>query len=100
MAEYRLSKRADGDIAEIASHTIENFGFEQARRYRDELERRFHYLAKHPTRGRKADNLAPGLRRFTFESHVIFYLPKEWGVLIVRVLHQRMDIENHLMSED
>ena len=35
-----------------------------------------------------------------FESHVIFFLHDEAGVLIVRVLHQRMALERHLMTDE
>lgn len=99
MADYSLSRRADDDIADIANYTIENSGLEQARRYRDGLERCFQMLAKHPLRGRSAEDLAPSLRRLKYESHVIFYLPHHGGVLIARVLHQRMDFESHSMED-
>jgi toxin ParE1/3/4 len=46
--------------------------------------------------GRKEDELAPGLRRFEYQSHIVFYVPKDKGVRIVRVLHQSMDVKRHL----
>lgn len=100
MADHRLSQLAAADIATIADYTIKNFGIVQARRYRDGLVAACQVLADHPHRGRSADELAPKLRRWHYESHVIFYLPSENGALIVRVLHQRMDFERHLMPEE
>jgi toxin ParE1/3/4 len=100
MPEYRLSLRADADIAAIAAFTIKTFGMEQARHYRDGLEHSFKMLADQPMRGRSAAQLAPDLRRWNYRSHVIFYVPDEQGVLIVRVLHQRMDFERHPMTDD
>jgi hypothetical protein len=44
MGDYRLTSSAESDLAEIADYTIENFGIEQARRYRDALEE-FHGLS-------------------------------------------------------
>ena len=38
MPRFRLSSRAESDLAEIADYTIETFGLEQARRYIDGLE--------------------------------------------------------------
>ena len=96
MPEYRLSARAAGDIAGIADYTIERFGVDQARRYRDGLETCFSALAANPLLGRTAEELAPDLRRFEHGSHVVFYEPREGSVLIVRVLHESMDAPSHL----
>jgi len=53
-------------------------------------------LAEQPTHGRKADELAPGLRRLGYQSTVVFYMPTDNGIWIVGVLHQRMDVTRHL----
>ena len=95
MADYRLTARAEADLAEIADYTIESFGIMQARRYRDDLDACFRDLAQHPRLGRSADRLAPGLWRFEHRSHVVFYMEDADGVLIVRVLHARMDAPRH-----
>ena len=100
MAKYRLSKRAFADIVGIGEYTIERFGIEQARRYRDRLEDALQTLADNPERGRAADDIAPGLRRSNYQSHAVFYRLEARGVLIVRVLHQRMDFERHPMSDE
>ena len=52
-------------------------------------------LAERPALGRRADRLAPGLRRYPYRSHVVFYMPEDEGVLIVRVLHESMDALRH-----
>ena len=100
MCQYRLSKLADSDIAGIADYTIRQFGIQQARRYRDGLETIFRRLAEYPNSGRSAGHLAPGLRRMNFESHVIFFLHDGAGVLIVRILHQRMAFKRHRMTDE
>jgi len=96
MADFRLSSQADSDLSGIAIFTIESFGIEQARRYRDGLEVSFQNLADNPLLGHSADYLAPQLRRLEYQSHVIFYMPKEHGVLIVRILHTSMEASRHL----
>jgi len=95
MARYRLSRRGAADVEEIADYSIEQFGIKQARRYRDGLETCFQTLAENPRLGRSAEQLAPSLRRFEHQSHVVFYIPEDWGVLIVRVLHEKMDVPRH-----
>lgn len=70
MADYRLSSRAADDLAKIADYTIDNFGVEQARRYRDALEACFCHLAENPRLGRDAGEVAPDLRRHEHQSHI------------------------------
>ena len=96
MAVYSLSSKAAADLDEIYEYTILHFGLEQARVYLLGLHERFEMLAAQPTHGRTAEELAPGLRRFEYQSHMVFYLPKENGIRIVRVLHQRMDVTRHV----
>ena len=96
MPRFRLSSRGEADLAEIADYTIESFGTEQARRYIEGLEVCFRALADKPSDGRDADELAPNLRRLRYQSHMIFYIPDEDGVFIVRVLHKSMDFQRHL----
>lgn len=96
MASYSLTTKADADIDGIYEYSIQAFGLTQARTYLTGLHARFDALAEHPLHGRAADALAPGLRRSDYESHIVFYLPQDDGILIVRVLHQRMDVALHL----
>ena len=96
MADFRLSLQADADLAGIADYTIEIFGIEQARRYRDGLQAAFQNLADNPLLGQSAGHLALQLRRLEHQSHVIFYMPQDYGVLIVRILHASMEASRHL----
>ena len=96
MRELRLSRRADADLAGIADYTIATFGIAQARKYRDQLQACFASLCDNPLLGRSAGELAPGLRRVRQQAHVVFYIADAEQVLIVRVLHHKMDFERHL----
>ncbi len=96
MPDYRLSKRAREDLANVADYTIQTFGIAQSRMYRDALSRCFSMLAKSPGMGRSAEYIQPYLRRFEHQSHAIFYKPEKQGILIIRVLHGSMDVLRHL----
>lgn len=98
MADYRLSRRADGDLEDIALYGIETFGIEQALRYRDGLKTRFSRIAEAPHHYPRVDHIRPGYRRSVYKSHAIYYRIDEDGVLIVRVLG-RQDPETGLMNE-
>ena len=96
MGGYGLTPKAADDLDGIYEYTITNFELGQARDYG--LRRRFGDLAERPALGRRADRLAPELRRYPYRSHVVFYIPENGGVLIVRVLHESMDAPRHLVS--
>ena len=91
-----LSRKAADDLSAIADFTIAAFGTEQARKYRDQFQPCFDSLLANPQLGRSADELAPGLRRIRQQAHVVFYRADADAVLIVRVLHYRMDFDRHL----
>ena len=95
MAAYRLSRQAALDLDEIYEYTTLNFGLTQAQSYLNGLHERFGFLAQQPMLGRSAGQVAPNLRRYEYRSHVVFYVPHSEDVLIVRVLHQNMDVPTH-----
>ncbi|MDX2428460.1 MAG: type II toxin-antitoxin system RelE/ParE family toxin [Xanthomonadales bacterium] len=95
MNNYRLSLLASADLEEIAEYTIERFGVEQARRYRDGLKTCFDQLANNPVLGKRSEQLMRDLRRFEHQSHVVFYINEPEDIFIVRVLHSSMDVPRH-----
>ena len=98
MGKFHLTNRAVADLSDIADFTIQTFGIERARFYRDGLNNCFEILAENPQLGRSAAELAPNLKRFEYQSHVVFYVPKNTGILVVRILHQRMDFMRYIPS--
>jgi toxin ParE1/3/4 len=99
MPTYRKTRRADEDLKEIYRYTRRTWGRTQAEHYVRGLEQRFRALADSPLSGIVREDLQPeGLRSFVHGSHVVFYQPQPYGVLIVRVLHGRQDVRTHLGS--
>jgi toxin ParE1/3/4 len=62
------------------------------------LEATFALLARNPGVGAACDDIKPGLRRFPWKAHVIYYRIVEDGVRIVRVLHGRQEPQRFLVS--
>jgi len=90
MPEFRISVEAENDIDQIVAYTVTTWSWRQADLYLAKLEDGFQLLASHSSIGGACEVLQAGLRKFEIGSHVVFYLPEPDGVLIVRVLHQRM----------
>jgi toxin ParE1/3/4 len=96
MAEYRLSGAAEADIEAIYIYTYQTFGAHQAESYALGLKQSFERLADMPRIGRSAEDLRPGLFRFRYQSHIIFYTIESDHILIQRVFHGRMDFASRL----
>jgi len=98
VADFRLSERARTNLTDIYEFTARTFGIYQADAYHAGLERTFGLLADFPLIGTAVDELAPGHRRFRFQSHLIFYTAEPDQVVIRAVLHATMDIRPQLFE--
>ena len=90
----RVTRRplAEADVLEIWDYIADD-GIAAADRWVDRLDKQFRVLAMQPMMGRARDELAPGVRSFPFGRHVVFYLPLDGGIDVVRVLHGARDID-------
>lgn len=91
---YRLSSRAEADLAEIWVYSVGQWNLEQADRYADALVSRFDWLCANPSRWKPRPDIAAGLYSYLQQSHVIYFrvhgdAPEV--IEIVRVLHGRME---------
>jgi toxin ParE1/3/4 len=100
VAGFRLSRRAESDLMDIARHTLQRWGEDQAIRYINDLETCCRQLVGNPDLGRACDNIRPGLRRMEHGRHVVFYRQEPGGVLVSRILHQRMLPGRHALDNE
>ena len=100
MAAFRFSRRAESDLLSIGAYTLRTWGVDQAIRYLDDLEACCQMLANNPALGRACDDVRPGLRRMERGRHVVFYREDASGILVSRVLHQRMFPERHAIDDN
>lgn len=70
-----------------------------ADRWVDEIDAALATLATQPMMGRARPELAADLRSFPFRRYVIFYVPLSDGIDVVRVLHNRRDIDSLVGGE-
>ena len=90
MASPRFSRRAVADLLSIGEYTLLTWGEAQTDRYLTEIEACCIRLAANPKLGRPCDRIRAGLRRMEHGRHVVFYRQERGGILISRILHQRM----------
>ena len=96
--KYELSKEAAKDLENIWLYTLVTWSGEQADRYYNLLLDEIEYVAENPRTGKDCGHVREGYLRTRVKSHYVFYrinLQKDI-IEIIRVLHQRMDIEARL----
>ncbi len=97
MSRYLLSLAAQADLAQIWDYTRDRWGADQAEEYLRELQRAIERAAANPRVGRSCDDIRPGYRKLAAGSHILFYRVIDEAVIdVVRVLHQRMDVDRNL----
>ena len=81
-------------------------GVELAERYFAAIDKTCLQLVRHPRSGTVYDSgiaRLDGLRRFPvsgFDNYIIFYLPRENGLDVIRVLHGARDIDSLFAEQE
>jgi toxin ParE1/3/4 len=95
MIDFRLTKKATEDLRSIGRYTQKNWGRDQRNKYLARLDDSFHTIAREPQIGLACDYIRHGYRKYHVGRHLIFYRQTESVVEIIRILHDRMDVESH-----
>jgi toxin ParE1/3/4 len=77
-------------------YTAQQWGSAQGESYSEEIDRALAELGEHPHVGRPRDDVRPGLRSLRVEQHVIYYRVDADSVIVLRVLHRKMDAIHHI----
>lgn len=92
MSEYQLSGRADQDLREISGF-LAIAGPQVARRWLMTLEQHFMMLAENKHFGRARPDLGQDIRYSVVKGYLIFYRPTRGGILVLRVVHSKRNIQ-------
>lgn len=93
---YKISQEANNDLEKIWLYTYENWSIEQADRYINLIFNEIEYIALNPENGENYSHVRKKYYKTRVKSHFIFYKSKKQEIEIIRILHQRMDIESRL----
>jgi len=96
VTNWRLRPLAEVDIETIADYTAANWGRTQALRYLSELKAGFDKLCVDSWRGSPVLDRHDSLLRYRIGSHIVVFGRYGETADIVRVLHERMDIDTQL----
>lgn len=93
MPEILRHPEAEADLDEIWLYIAQDDP-DAADRFIDRIEERCRILAQNPLMGRSRAEMAPGLRSFPIGNYIIFYVPIENGIEIVRVVSGFREIDS------
>lgn len=96
MAEVRLRPQAKTDLKNIWKFSYKRWGLHKADDYLQSLQQAFEILDNNPGIGRSLEHIRPGYRKYHVRSHFLIYLTTHGRIDVVRILHQRMDVESNL----
>jgi toxin ParE1/3/4 len=104
--KYRLSAAAQADLRETAAWTLQHFGARQALRYADAIQRTALRICAEP--GGLGSRKVVGDDVFSFPMrlverrarHVLVYRVLPDAILILRILHERMDVAGQVAPDD
>lgn len=97
MSEYIISEKALEDINKIWIYTVENWSLEQADRYYNLIVDEIEYIAKNFEMARDFGSIRKSYRFSKVKSHLVFFKKnKNNEIEVIRVLHEKMNIESKL----
>ncbi|WP_035515716.1 type II toxin-antitoxin system RelE/ParE family toxin [Pseudohaliea rubra] len=88
---YVLTALAEQDLIDLFVAGAQNFGVGKARRYHQNLQHTFEFLAANPYAAPLRPELRPAVRVHPAGSHIVLYTIRADDVLILRVRHNRED---------
>ena len=93
---FVISKKAVSDLEEIWLYTVEKWSIEQADRYYNLMFDEINYICRDINAGKSMEHVRKGYRASKVKSHLIFYRVLNDTIEVIRISHERMDIENRL----
>lgn len=99
MAIILKRPRAKADLVEIWDYIADD-SENRADAFIETINQKLAVLAERPNIGRARDELGKNIRSFPVSRYVIFYMPIQGGIDVVRVLHGARDLDISFGSEE
>ncbi len=96
MLRLVLSPRAHQDIEEIWHYTAQQWSKKQAELYIRQLAEQLELVAVNPNMAIACPEVRIGYYKFRCGSHYAFFKLLPDGINVIRILHERMNFEQHI----
>ena len=95
MPEYQLVPKAKNDMEAVWLYSLRRWGVQQTERYIDDLTEAFEFLAENSQAGVACEHIRVGYRKHSVIRHVVYYRETNYGIEVVRILHDCMLAARH-----
>ncbi|MDH4441387.1 MAG: type II toxin-antitoxin system RelE/ParE family toxin [Rhizobium sp.] len=96
MKHLIVSPGAAKDIDAVFDHTEERWGLDQAVAYTLGIKSTLQQICEGKRSGRRIPELAKAYHSLSYQSHYLIYRKTRQSIILIRNLHQRMNIGRHL----
>ncbi|MFT6338482.1 MAG: toxin ParE1/3/4 [Saprospiraceae bacterium] len=96
MLKLKIKPEAENDLSKIFEYTAMNWGVDQADNYQDDLFAGMKLITTQEQLGKEYPYAERSYRKLHVKRHLIFYRIENKTCIIIRILHDRMDIMQHL----
>ena len=94
--KLRLTSETRDDLRDVLHYRIETWGRRQRATYKARILRTLRELARCPGLGRERHELGDDIRSFPVGQHLIVYRQDDKELIVIRIMHSRMDVEDDL----
>ena len=99
MLKLKILSQAVKDLESIYQFTLISRGFLQAEKYHDELYDFMIAICQNPQLGSIYYFKKGNYRKLNANRHIIFYRQANDEIIIVRILHERMDLKTRILDK-
>lgn len=97
MLKLFVSPQAINDLEDIFEYTVQNWSITRAEIYQDLLFESMNTILSSPKIGTNYYFKKGKYRKLNSGKHIMFYRVEGDNCIIVRILHERMDLNSHLI---
>ncbi|WP_416237369.1 type II toxin-antitoxin system RelE/ParE family toxin [Sulfitobacter sp. F26204] len=96
MKALKFRPKARTDLDGIWAYSVENWGTDQAQTYFRGIQRVLDRLIDGTGISLSAENVLERCRKVRVASHVVYFQEDSDEIVVIRILHQRMDVARSL----
>jgi len=96
--QLHVSGLARRDLRLIGKYTLRAWGSVQKKKYLGQIKHGFKLISENPEIGRPRGDIDTGLMSYPIQKHKVFYRTTKHELIVVRVLHESMDVGRYLST--
>lgn len=96
MSRWSPSRKAQADLVEIWDYTAKQWSVTQADDYIRRIERALSEAVSGSPLAQQMDDVRQGYWRIKSGRHMCYFVRRSDGIRVIRILHERMDVDGHL----